>query len=493
MAKTSVPTPSLVVRAPAALPGAPRGSADTARWWRALPILLLGAFLPVLDAFIVNVALANIGADLGASEAQLELTVSGYGVAYACTLVAGGRLGDRYGRRRLFMAGMAGFTVMSAACGLAPGVEALIAFRVLQGLTAALMFPQCLAAIQAGFEGADRQKAVGILGVVVGSAGAVGQVAGGLLLHADLFGADWRPLFLVNVPIGLAALALAGRLVPETRAPAAAPIDVRGAFSLAAAIALLLVPLTLGRSEGWPVWTWASLAAVLPAAFAFVRSQHRKEAADRTPLLPPSLLRLPAARLGLGAMAVFATCVGGFMFTLAMILQLGHGFSPIRSGLAMAAAASGFLGISLLAQRLVARFGAAVLSVGALVFAAGLAGFAAVAGAEEDGLTLAEIAGPLFVAGLGWGLVMVPLLGLTLAALPVDRAGLAGGVLSTAMQVGLATGASAIGSALFAVVGDAPDADDWRTGTYVAVGVLCALALATAVLVDRLRRAVAGR
>ncbi|MGW0662145.1 MFS transporter [Streptodolium elevatio] len=462
------------------------GGPDAARWWRALPILLLGAFLPVLDAFIVNVALADMGRDLGASEAQLELTVSGYGVAYACTLVAGGRLGDRYGRRRLFLLGMASFTVMSAACGLAPNVTTLIVFRVLQGLTAALMFPQVLAAIQAGFEGADRQKALGVFGLVVGSAGAIGQVVGGLLLHADLFGSGWRPLFLVNVPVGVLALALARRVVPETKAPVAAPIDVRGATFLAATIALLLIPLTLGRAENWPVWTWIALAAVIPLAALFIATQSRAERSGRTPLVPPSLLRLPAARLGLSALLVFGTCVGGFMFSLAMILQVGHGFTPIRSGLAMAVAATGFLLVALLAQRFVARHGALVLVVGAFVFALGTDAFATVAGVTEESLTLPELLLPLFLAGVGWGMVLVPLLGLTLGALPVDRAGLAGGVLSTALQIGLASGASILGSTLFAVAGDHPDPDAWRNATYAVAAVLTALALLTAALCLRL-------
>ncbi|UGQ13635.1 MFS transporter [Yinghuangia sp. ASG 101] len=467
------------------------GGHDTARWWRALPVLLLGAFLPVLDAFIVNVALADLGADLGASEGQLELTVSGYGVAYACTLVAGGRLGDRYGRRRLFLIGMALFTAMSAACGLAPNVGVLIAFRILQGLTAAMVFPQVLAAIQSGFQGADRQKAVGVFGLVIGSAGAIGQLLGGVLLSADLFGLGWRPIFLVNVPIGIVALLLATRIVPETRAPAAPSVDIGGAIALAATIALLLVPLTLGRAEGWPVWTWVCLAAVPPAAFAFAASQARMERAGGTPLLPPSLIRLPTARWALATMLVFPIAVGGFMFSVAIILQVGHGYTPIRSGLALASAACGFLAVALFSARLVARFGGAVLAVGALVYAVGITVLGAVAATGGASLPFGAIVVPLFVLGIGWGLVLVPLMGLALAALPVDRAGLAGGVLSTALQVGLATGASVMGSILFGVVGDHPDADAWRAGTWAVTSVLCGLALVTVVLSLRLARTLA--
>ncbi|WP_436788840.1 MFS transporter [Yinghuangia sp. YIM S10712] len=483
--------PTVTAAGPAAPPTPASGGRDTARWWRALPVLLLGAFLPVLDAFIVNVALADLGADLSASEGQLELTVSGYGVAYACTLVMGGRLGDRYGRRKLFLIGLASFTVMSAACGLAPNVATLIAFRVLQGLTAAMLFPQVLAAIQSGLEGADRQKAVGIFGLVVGSAGAIGQILGGALLSADLFGLGWRPIFLVNVPIGIIALVLATRIVPETRAPVASSIDVRGAVALAATIALLLVPLTLGRAQDWPVWTWVCLAAVAPAAIGFAVSQSRMERAGGTPLLPPSLIRLPTARLALGTMLVFPVAVGGFMFSLAIVLQVGHGYSPIRSGLAMAVAAGGFLGMALFSARLVARFGSAVPAVGAVIFAAGVASLGAVAAAAGASLPFGVIVVPLLVLGIGWGLVLVPLMGMTLAALPVDRAGLAGGVLTTALQVGLAAGASIMGSILFGVVGDHPSSDGWRDGTVAVTAVLCGLALLTAVVCARLHRTIA--
>jgi len=460
--------------------------------WRALPILLVGAFLPVLDAFIVNVALATIGRDLHATSAELELTVSGYGVAYACSLVAGGRLGDRFGRRRAFLAGMAAFTVTSVACGVAPSALLLIVFRVLQGFAAALMFPQVLAAIQAGFEGPDRQRALGFLGAVVGAAGAVGQIAGGSLLAADIAGLGWRPIFLVNVPVGLVALLIGRRMLPESRTPTAPAIDVVGALSLAATIALVLLPLTLGRTSGWPVWTWLSLAAAPIAGACFVASQRRFERSGRAPLVPLSLLEVRYARLGLTAMLLFATCVGGFLFSLTMVLQVGHGYSALKSGLTMVPSALAFFLVALRTRELTARFGDRLVAGGAAVFAVGLAGFAAVAAASGAHLNPVAAAAPLVVLGLGWAAAMVPLLGVVLAGLPAERAGLAGGVLSTALQVGLASGASIVGTVLFSVAGSGLDVGRWRDATLVMVAVDCGLALATAATVLRLRAAAAA-
>ncbi|NUS73275.1 MAG: MFS transporter [Corynebacteriales bacterium] len=458
--------------------------------WRALPLLLIGAFLPMLDAFIVNVALTSIGSSLHASSAALELTVAGYGLAYACTLVAGGRLGDKFGRRRLFLIGMAGFTITSAACGLAPGIGVLIAFRILQGFTAALMYPQVLGAIQAGFSGADRQKAVAAFGATAGASAAIGQLLGGVLLSADLWG-GWRPLFLINVPIGIVGFILSIRMIPETKAEKSAPIDVRGGIGLAATISLLLIPLTFGRTSGWPLWAWLSLAAVVPVGAIFIAAQRRMENAGRTPLLPPSLLRIHLARQALIALALFATCIGGFLFTMTLILQVGHGFSPIEAGLTMAPCTLSFFGMALYAGKLTARFGAKFLVASATVFAGGVALFGAIAAAAGSSLTVVEAAAPLAIVGFGWAGALLPLIGYTLTGLPANRAGLAGGVLSTTMQVSLALGAAALGSLIYMVVGSHPDAMAWRTGTLVVVGVETTLALATAFACSRLRHSIA--
>jgi len=253
-------------------------------------------------------------------------------------------------------------------------------------------------------------------------------------------------------------------------------------------IALVLLPLTLGRATGWPLWTWLSFAAAVPAGVGFVASQRRAERAGRVPLLPPSLLAIPAARIGLAMTVLFTVCLGGFLFSLSVILQFGHGFSPIASGLTMGPCALAFFGVSLMIRRLQARFGAQLLVGGALLFALGLIGFAAMAALTGDALTGPEAAAPLVIAGLGWAAVLVPLMGVVLGGLPAERAGLAGGVLSTAVQIGLAVGASVLGTVVFSVAGGGPDASSWRTVVLVVVGIECVLALATAACARRLAR-----
>ncbi|HYU85923.1 MAG TPA: MFS transporter, partial [Kribbellaceae bacterium] len=229
----------------------------------ALLTLLSGGFLPILSFFILNVALPSIGADLKTSAGTLQLVVGAYGIANACLVVAGGRLGDAFGRRRLFLAGMAGFTLTSLLCAIAPNAGMLLGARILQGAAAALMTPQVLATIAATLTGESRGRAIGLFGASGGVAAALGQILGGVLVSADVAGLGWRAVFLLNVPLGLAALVATVRLLPETKAPRRLPLDLAGAAILAVTLVVLLLPLTEGRPLGWPLWTWLSLAAVV--------------------------------------------------------------------------------------------------------------------------------------------------------------------------------------------------------------------------------------
>ncbi len=266
-----------------------------------LTVILVGVLLPMIDFFIVNVALPTIDTDLRASQPLLELVVSGYATAYALLLVLGGRLGDSLGRKRLFLAGMAAFTVTSLACGLAPTASFLVVGRVAQGASAAMMVPQVLATIQAATTGERRTRALARYGAAGGLAAVLGQVLGGLLVSANIDGLGWRPIFLVNVPIGLAGLVLAKRFVPDTRHGAPAPIDGPGTILLGVTLLAMLVPLTEGRSLRWPAWTIALLVLAPVAAAAFAAVERRAERSGRSPLVPPSLLRHPSMRRGLAA------------------------------------------------------------------------------------------------------------------------------------------------------------------------------------------------
>jgi MFS family permease len=411
-----------------------------------LVTVLLGAFLPMLDFFIVNVALPTIDHDLSAGPATLELFVAGYGIAYAVLLVLGGRLGDLYGRKKLFVAGALLFGLTSLACGLAPTALALVAARVAQGASAALMLPQALATIQSATEGERKARAMGIYGAVGGIAVVVGQVLGGVLLSANLFGTGWRFIFLVNVPFSLAAVLLSFRSVPETRSANPARVDVPGTVLLAAALLALLVPLMEGRSLGWPVWTWVLLALFPFLLAGFVLVERRGERAGRVPLIPMSLLRVRGLRVGLTMAVPFFTGFGGFMMVMAVALQVGLHEGPIASGLAMVPMATGFFVASLAGPRLLARFGSRVIVSGGVVQAIGLAVLTVTVFQDWNGLSPWTLLPGMAIAGTGQGLVMPPLIRLVLSQVPLERAGVGGGILATTQQSSLALGVATLGT-----------------------------------------------
>jgi MFS family permease len=436
----------------------------------------LAQFLSVLDFFIVNVALPDIDHSLRAGPAALEFVVAGYSLTLACTLVAGGRLGDAYGRRRVFTAGVAGFTLASALCGLAPTAGTLIAARALQGFAAGVMVPQVLATIQAGFQGHDRQRALGVFGAVTGSACVAGQLLGGVLVSADLAGTGWRPIFLVNVPVGLAALA-ASRVVPESRAAGASRVDLRGAVLLAATLLALLVPLATGREAGWPAWCWASFAAVPVLGALFWADQRRTEHRGGNPLLPPSLFDQSGMRRGLPVALLYFPCFGGFMLITAVTLQSGRGMSALDDGLALVPFAAVFLVTSLVARNLVARYGRATIVAGALCYAAGNGVFAAEAWWGYGSLDGVRLLPAMLLIGFGCALILVPLFGLVLGAVAPQVAGAASGVLTTTQQSGLALGVGTLGTLFYALLGHGA----WRAATTWTLVAVAALALATAV------------
>ncbi|MEV7530214.1 MFS transporter [Streptomyces hydrogenans] len=449
--------------------------------------VLLGAALPLVDFFIVNVALPSIGRDLGAGEALLELFVAGYGLSYAVLLVLGGRLGDLFGRRRLFLAGLVAFGVTSLLCGVAPSAWALVAARVAQGAAAALMLPQVLATLHSSTTGARRARAIGLYGATTGLAFVTGQILGGLLVAADVAGLGWRAVFLVNVPAVLLALPLALRTVPETRAAAPAPLDVRGTVLLALALVALLAPLTEGRAAGWPPWTWGALAAFPLLAAGFWRAERRTELRGGTPLVPPSLLRLTPLRRGLALVLPLSGGFGGFILVIAVALQQGLELGPVASGAALAPMALAFFAASLAGPRLVARWGTRVIPAGAVVQAAGLGMLAWTAASSWPDVTPWTLAPGMAVAGLGQGLQLPVLFRVVLAEVPADRAGVGSGVMVTTQQSALALGVATLGS-LFLTL-----AARGSMGTALATTLLIQLALSllTALYALRLPRATA--
>ncbi|MET9679466.1 MFS transporter [Streptomyces coeruleorubidus] len=414
--------------------------------------VLLAAALPLIDFFIVNVALPAIGADLAASESVLELVVAGYGVSYAVLLVLGGRLGDLFGRRRLFLIGMAAFGLTSLACGLAPGAWSLVAARVAQGASAAAMLPQVLATIQATTTGPRRAKAMGLYGATAGLAMVAGQILGGVLVAADIAGTGWRSVFLVNVPVVLAGLFLAVRTVPETRSERPEPVDVPGTVLLASSLLALLVPLTEGRAAGWPLWTWLSLLAFPFAATAFYVVERRADRAGRTPLVPPSLFELTSLRRGLLLVLPFSIGFSGFMFVIAVALQQGAGLDPVAAGLALAPLAVVFFVFSLLGPRLVARYGTRVVTAGAALQGLGLVLMALAVWRFWPHLGFVELLPGAAVAGAGQALQLPVVYRVILSEVPPVRAGVGSGVMITTQQSALALGVATLGTLFLSLV-----------------------------------------
>jgi MFS family permease len=438
----------------------------------------------MVDFFIVNVALPTIDTDLHASAAALELVVAGYGVTYALLLVLGGRLGDALGRKRLFLTGMAAFTVTSLLCGIAPTADALVGARIVQGAAAAMLVPQVLATIQTSMSGQHRARALGIMGATGGLAAVIGQLGGGLLVGADVAGWGWRTIFLVNVPIGIVGLIAAARLLPESRSPLPTHVDVPGTLLLGAALLSLLVPLVEGRTLGWPWWCWALLALAVPFGAGFVAVELRLQRAGQVPLLPPALLRIPSMRRGLILALPFFTGFGGFMFIIAVALQDGAHLGPAAAGLALVPMGLGFVVSSLVSQRLVTRLGRSVLVTGGAIQAVGLVILADTVWHDWSQLSGWVLAPGMLVAGFGQGLVMSPIFRVVLSQVPAERAGVGGGVLATTQQTCLALGVATVGSAFLTLAGH--PSIGMRGGLVAALGAQIVAAFLVMVLARRL-------
>jgi EmrB/QacA subfamily drug resistance transporter len=422
--------------------------------WPALAVLLAGAFMVVLDFFIVNVALPSIATELGAGESSLEWVVAGYGLTFAAFLITAGRLGDGLGRRRVYAIGLALFTAASAACGLAPSPTTLVIARVAQGVAGAIVMPQVLAIVGVTYRGPDYVRAVSIYGVVLGLAAVGGQVIGGALVESDLLGLGWRSCFLINVPVGAAALAFTHRLVPETRAERVSRLDVVGATTLALGLTAILLPLIEGRQLGWPLWTWLSLALSPVLIGAFLARQRRLSRDGLDPLLELSLFRERAFSAGLVTQLCLACAQASFFVYLALYLQLGRGLGPLEAGLVFTIIAVAYVAVSAPAPNLAQRYGRSVVALGGASLALGLAALAiAVAELGTDGSVLGLVPG-LLLTGVGIGLCFTPLTSTVLANVAAARAGSASGAMSTTQQIGYALGVAVTGVIYFGAAGD---------------------------------------
>ncbi|RKN10561.1 MFS transporter [Streptomyces radicis] len=451
------------------------------RRWVTLAVTLFAVLMDMVDNTVLNVALPAVQEDLDASSAQLEWSVAGYTLAFAAAMITGARLGDQFGRRRIYLIGLGGFVVTSALAGASADAETLIASRVLQGIAAALMVPQVLAMLQVDFPRSERPKAMSLYGMSLAVGGIGGPLLGGVLLEADLFGLGWRPIFFVNIPIGIAALIAAAILTRESRAERRETFDVTGTLIATAGLLALLFPLVQGRELDWPWWTFALMAACPAILWAFHRHERRVAAAGRSPLIDPALLRHRGAVGGL-LVAVLFFCGMAYQVVLTVHLQVGEGYSPLRTALALATFTVG-VGIgSGFAPRLM-PLGRRVVLMGSAVIATGMAVTTFTVDRYAGSLEWWHLVPGMVISGVGLAMVAGTLLNIVLATMPKSASGAASSLVNTAIQVGVATGVAVVATVYFSLLEGGETPSDSAVGgllTVVGLQVLagaCALVL----------------
>ena len=451
------------------------------RRWTALAILLTGAFLPPLDFFIVNVALPSIRADLNASPAALQGVMSGYAVAYAVLLILGGRLGDLYGRRRMFLIGLGAFAAASALCGLAWSAQALVAGRLIQGVASAVLAPQALASIHYLFPANEKPKALGFFGFMIGSASIVGQILAGVLIDGNAWG--WRSIFLVNLPI--AALAIPAALVwlPESKGGSDSRLDLGGAFWLAAALFAFVGPLIEGRELDWPAWSFAVLALSPVLGVVFWNYEKRLVTRGGNPLVHPLAFREPGLLRGLTAVIVFYA-MASFFLIFPLYEELGLGASARTAGLAFLPFGLGFLVGSQFARVASARLGALAASAGMTTTALAMLTLAALVRAHAN-LGLEPV---LLVMGLGQGTAMPTMIRAVIDRVDPRWSGLASGLVNATLQIGAAISVAVIGGLFFTLAGPKPDLDSLGRAFSMALMCIAAALVVGAATIAGLRR-----
>lgn len=416
----------------------------------ALTIVALAFVMDLLDNTIVNIAIPSIQSNLGASYASIQWLIAGYSLSFAVLLITGGRMGDVFGYKKLFMWGVAGFTLASLLSGVAWNTDVLIAARLLQGAMAALMVPQVMSLMQVMFKPEERGGVMGLFGALAGVAASLGPVVGGLLIHANIAGLDWRPIFLINVPVGIFALVAAYRYLPEGKSSHPLRLDIWGTAIVMLALFLLVYPLIQGRDLGWPMWTFGMMIAALPVLGLFTWWQRVKDKKDGSPLVVPSLFKTKTFVTGLVLNLIFQGAMIGFFLPFTLLLQVGLGYEVVKAALTGIPTAVGIsLAIGLFGQKLIPKLGRYAMSLGTVVMSIGLV--ITYLFVKQNGLdtTPWEFIPGLLVTGLGMGLVMSPIFSVVLSDVDPRHAGSASGVMNAVQQLGAAIGVALIGVIFF--------------------------------------------
>lgn len=416
----------------------------------ALIVVATAFAMDLLDSTILNVAIPSIQADLGASFASIQWLVAGYLLAFATFLITGGRMGDVFGYKKIFLIGVGGFTLASLLSGLAWSPEILIFTRILQGASAALMVPQVMSTMQIMYKPSERGAINGLFGAIGGLAASLGPVIGGLLIQANVLGLDWRPIFFINVPVGIAALILAVKYLPEGRSPHPLKLDFIGTILVVATLSLLIYPLIQGREHDWPIWTFAMLAAAVPVFMAFIWSQRRKDKKDGSALVQPSLFKVRSFGPGLAINLLFQVAMAGFFLTFGLFTQIGLGFSAIHAAVTGLPIAIGItLTMVIFGKSVIPRLGRRAISYGATVMALGLTILTSTIFAVGVEVNSWQLIPGLIIAGVGMGFLFGALYSAVLNGVDTKHAGSASGTLNAVQQVGAAVGIAVIGVVFF--------------------------------------------
>jgi EmrB/QacA subfamily drug resistance transporter len=460
-----------------------RRQPDSARRnkWLSLAVMLVGPFLGVIDFFIANIGIPSIRSSLHADFSQTELIVAGYGLTYAVCLITGGRLGDIFGRKKAFIFGMIGFTATSAFCGWAGDAPMLVFWRLLQGCAAAVMFPQALSFIQVNFAGSAKRVAFSAYGAMIGFGSIVGQILGGFLIQADLFQLGWRPIFLINLPLGLITILAASLLLDESKAEHAPGIDLVGTVLLTIGLFLFSLPFMEGADAGWPLWTWGAVAASIPFFFAFYRFECRHSLDGGSPLVEPRLLRDRGFVVGILVTCIYFAGHTSMILVLCLFLQLSLQLDPFHAGLLLAPFSFGFLVGSSFSGKLNGLFGRNSLHLGTAILAISLV-FLSVQAAASHGQASLPFVLTCFVYGIGRGLVTAPLYNTVLSGVPARDAGSAAGVVSMAQQVANSIGIAVIGAIVFSVIPSHATPADYAHGFVISSLINLALLAAASLL-----------
>jgi EmrB/QacA subfamily drug resistance transporter len=471
--------------------GTPAESRPAGRWrWLAFGAVITAAVMDLLDSTIAQVAAPTIRRELGGSYAVIEWVTAAYALGMAVGLLTGGRLGDIFGRRRVLLAGMAGFVLTSAACAAAQSAGELIAARAVQGLAASIMLPQVFGLIRDLFAAHEMGKAFGVYGPVMGLSAMLGPIVSGGLISANVFGTGWRMIFAVNVPVGLVALLVGARVLPAGVAGSGAAsgtggtpgrsrrgqLDLPGAALAGLAMFGLVFPLAQGRSLGWPAWSFAMMAASVLMLAGFAWYQIRRRRSGRTPLVEPSIFRNRPYSAGIVFSLVFTGSLGGIVMIFNVFLQNGLGFTPWHSAITTAPWAAGaFIG-SAAGGIAMSKLGRRVLHAGLVIEVAGLVALAAVLHGAGGGVSTVDLLAPMIVGGIGMGMVFVPLFDIVMAGVRPQEMGSASGVLQTVNSLGMSLGIAGIGAIFFALA--AGSGHSGHVASYLSAAQWAALATA---------------